>query len=69
MKIVEVTNRTPDLINQLLEVWESSVLATYLFLSDGEIKSIKEYVSQALNEKYSRFFVKCWGTGSCYSIF
>ena len=53
MKIVEVTNRTPDLINQLLEVWESSVLATYLFLSDGEIKSIKEYVSQALNEKFS----------------
>lgn len=49
MKIAEVKNRTPDLINQLLEVWEGSVRATHLFLSDGEIKSIKEYVPQALN--------------------
>ncbi len=49
MKITEVENRTPDLINQLLEVWEGSVRATHLFLSDDEIKSIKEYVPQALN--------------------
>lgn len=49
MQIVEVKNRTPDLINQLLEVWENSVRATHLFLSDSEIKSIKEYVPQALN--------------------
>lgn len=49
MKILEVTDRTPDLINQLLEVWEGSVRATHLFLSDAEIKSIKEYVPQALN--------------------
>ncbi len=49
MKIVEVTDRTPDLMERLLEVWESSVRATHLFLSDGEIKSIKEYVPQALN--------------------
>lgn len=49
MRIVEITSRTPDLINQLLEVWESSVRATHLFLSDDEIKSIKEYVPQALN--------------------
>lgn len=48
MKIVEVTDRTPDLINRLLEVWESSVRATHLFLSDAEIKSIKEYVPHAL---------------------
>ena len=44
MQIVEVKNRTPDLINQLLEVWENSVRATHLFLSDSEIKSIKKYV-------------------------
>ena len=37
MQIVEVKNRTPDLINQLLEVWENSVRATHLFLSDSEI--------------------------------
>ena len=49
MKIIEITDRTPDLMERLLEVWESSVRATHLFLSDSEIKSIKEYVPQALN--------------------
>ena len=44
MKILEVTDRTLDLINQLLEVWEKSVRATHLFLSDREIKNIKEYL-------------------------
>lgn len=48
MKIAEVMNRTPALISQLLTVWESSVRATHLFLSDREIKSIREYVPQAL---------------------
>lgn len=48
MKITEVENRTPDLINQLLEVWEGSVRATHLFLSDSEIQNIKEYIPQAL---------------------
>ena len=49
MKILEVADRTPDLINQLLEVWEKSVRATHLFLSDREIKNIKQYAPQALN--------------------
>lgn len=49
MKILEVTDRTPDLINWLLKVWESSVRATQQFLSDDAIKNIKEYVPQALN--------------------
>ena len=49
MQIAEITNRTPDLIERLLEVWENSVRDTHLFLSDSEIKSIKEYVPQALN--------------------
>ena len=44
MKILEVADRTPDLINQLLEVWEKSVRATHLFLSDREIKNSKEYL-------------------------
>ena len=48
MKIIEATDRPPDLINRLLEVWERSVRATHLFLADDEIKSIKEYVPQAL---------------------
>ena len=50
MVILEVADRTPDLINQLLEVWENSVRATHLFLSEKEIKSIREYVPQALRE-------------------
>lgn len=49
MRIIEVTDRTPDIRNRLLEVWENSVRATHLFLSDNEIKSIKEYVPEALN--------------------
>ena len=50
MKFIEVEtkNRTADFINRLLTVWESSVRATHLFLSDSEIKKIKEYVPQAL---------------------
>lgn len=31
-------------------VWESSVRATHLFLSDNEISEIKKYVPQALKE-------------------
>lgn len=49
MRIVEVKDRKPDLINRLLEVWENSVRATHLFLSDSEIKNIKNYVPTALN--------------------
>ncbi len=49
MKIIEITDRTPDLTERLLEVWESSVRATHLFLSDSEIKRIKKYMPQALN--------------------
>lgn len=48
MKIIEVEDRTPVLIEQLVEVWEGSVRATHLFLSDTEIKKIKEFVPQAL---------------------
>lgn len=50
MEILEVADRPPELINQLLEVWENSVRATHLFLSEKEIKSIREYVPQALRE-------------------
>ena len=48
MKIYEIQNRTPRLIEELLDVWEASVRATHLFLSDAEVKSIKEYVPRAL---------------------
>ena len=49
-EIAEATQRTPQLIGQLLEVWERSVRATHLFLSAGEIAEIKPYVPQALRE-------------------
>ena len=48
MNIYEVQTRTSVLIQNLLMVWEKSVRATHLFLSDAEIKQIKEYVPQAL---------------------
>lgn len=48
MKIYEVPARTPALIQSLVTVWEASVRATHLFLSDAEIQQIKTYVPQAL---------------------
>lgn len=48
--IFEVEDRSVDLINQLLEVWEDSVRHTHLFLKDEKIKSIKRYVPQALRQ-------------------
>ncbi len=50
MKIIEVQERTPALIEGLVKLWESSVKATHLFLPEGEIQNIKEYVPQALEE-------------------
>lgn len=50
MKTIEIKDRNPLLLKQLLEVWESSVKATHLFLSKNEIEEIKKYVPQALNE-------------------
>ncbi len=49
MRIVEVKERNSVLIQNLLDVWESSVKATHLFLSDDEINNIKRYVPQALS--------------------
>ena len=50
MKIIELTERTTPLMEQLLKVWESSVRATHLFLSEDEIETIKKYVPQAIKE-------------------
>lgn len=46
--IYEVHSRTAPLLEDLLTVWEASVRATHLFLSDAEVCSIKTYVPQAL---------------------
>lgn len=48
MKITEVSARPPQLVQQLVEVWQRSVQATHLFLSAPEIAAIRAYVPQAL---------------------
>lgn len=48
MEIQEVLERTPAVLETLLTVWESSVKATHLFLTDAEIEKIKTYVPGAL---------------------
>ena len=50
MKLIETKNRDSALIEKLLQVWESSVRTTHLFLSDEEINNIKKYVPQALKD-------------------
>ena len=49
MKIYEVKKRPVVFVQELLQVWEKSVQATHLFLSDEEVKAIKNYVPQALS--------------------
>ena len=48
--IRETNNRNADILLSLVTVWEGSVKATQLFLSEKEIESIKQYVPQALRE-------------------
>ena len=48
MKIYEVSQRPESLLSALLDVWEDSVRASHLFLSDEEIEHIKKYVPQAV---------------------
>ena len=48
MEIIEVSDRTPELMEQLLIIWENSVKETHLFLSEAEIADISKYVPQAL---------------------
>ncbi len=49
MHIHEVTERSPQLITVLLDIWEDSVRATHKFLSETEVVRIKKYVPQALS--------------------
>ena len=56
MVIYEVNDRNEQLLAKLLEIWERSVRATHLFLSDAEVKKIKEHVPLAL-ESVEHLFV------------
>ena len=48
MHIYEVHDHTPELTQTLLQVWEASVRATHLFLSEAEILRIRAYVPHAI---------------------
>lgn len=48
MNLYEVTQGEPQLIHQFTAIWEDSVRASHLFLSEAEIQEIKAYVPQAL---------------------
>lgn len=48
MKISKVSDRNPQLIEQLTTVWKRSVSATHLFLSEEEINHIQKFIPQAL---------------------
>ena len=50
MELHDIQDRTPELMRQLLAVWESSVRVTHDFLSEGEIMRIRGYVPQALQD-------------------
>ena len=43
-----VAERAPQLVEQLVGIWERSVRATHTFLSEAEIAQIKPFVPQAL---------------------
>lgn len=48
MNIYESKDRNPQLIEQLVAIWEDSVKTTHLFLSSDEVKGIKNYVPKAI---------------------
>lgn len=48
MIINKITQRSDDIINILLKVWEQAVRATHLFLTEEDIQKIFDYVPGAL---------------------
>lgn len=50
MEIKQIKNRTPELIDKLIPIWESSVRATHDFLTESAI----EYFKDALPEIFKQ---------------
>lgn len=48
MDIVDIQDRTPELVEALLGVWERSVRATHDFLTEEDVTRIRGYVPQAI---------------------
>lgn len=49
VEIIPSSDRNSTLINELVAIWEKSVKATHLFLTDEDIKSIRPEVITGLN--------------------
>lgn len=45
---IKKSERSKNLVANLIEIWEESVRATHTFLSEAEILKIKEYVPDAI---------------------
>ena len=54
MQIHELTERTPQMVERLTAVWEASVRATHLFLSDTEVRRIKANLVSVNVERLAR---------------
>ena len=65
MKIIEIMDRNPLLIEQLLDVWESSVKATQLFLNENVIENIKKYLPVV---RFLERFLHCMMMGYVQSL-
>lgn len=50
MNEISKVKRSQVLIEKLVNLWENSVKASHLFLSNKEIEEIKKYVPQSLRE-------------------
>ena len=50
IKLIDKPDRTETLIEELTRVWEDSVRATHLFLSEDAKAEIKQFVPEALRE-------------------
>lgn len=48
MRIDDAPNRTPQLVEALLNIWERSVCSTHAFLGEADIARIRAYVPQAI---------------------
>ena len=47
-RVYKAAERTPQLLQKIVALWEESVRATHAFLSEKEIAEIKEYVPSAV---------------------
>ena len=59
MRNIHIHERTSEVITQLTNVWEQSVKATHLFLSESEIAEIKPCLPMALREISDLIVAEC----------